>query len=71
MVRLTLIARVRDGLPLAEGLDSDKEHNLDVYKQQAKVQQLCAFCAAREGSCSGAAPEARRCGRRCSSGWHR
>lgn len=37
MVRLTLIARVADGLPLAEGLDSDKEHDLDMYKSQAKV----------------------------------
>eukprot|EP00884_Botryococcus_braunii_P007996 jgi/Botrbrau1/17198/Bobra.126_1s0003.1 len=36
MVRLTLIARVTDGLPLAEGLDSDKSHNLDEYKQKAK-----------------------------------
>jgi vesicle transport protein SEC22 len=40
MVCLTLIARVTDGLPLAEGLDSDKSHNLDEYKQKAKV---CAF----------------------------
>jgi vesicle transport protein SEC22 len=39
MVRLTLIARVRDGLPLAEGLDSDKDHDLDKYKQQAKVRR--------------------------------
>ena len=38
MVRLTLIARVSDGLPLAEGLDSDKDHELDGYKQQAKVR---------------------------------
>ena len=37
MVKLTLIARVSDGLPLAEGLDSDKDHELDSYKQQAKV----------------------------------
>ena len=37
MVRLTLIARVADGLPLAEGLDSGKETDLDVYKSQAKV----------------------------------
>lgn len=40
MVRLTLIARVADGLPLAEGLDIDKEQNLDVYKAQAKVKCL-------------------------------
>ena len=37
MVRLTLIARKADGLPLAEGLDNNKEHDLDQYKQQAKV----------------------------------
>ena len=42
MVRLTLIARVRDGLPLAEGLDSDKDHDLDKYKQQAKVRRCLA-----------------------------
>ncbi|PRW18383.1 kDa vesicle transport [Chlorella sorokiniana] len=36
MVRLTLIARVRDGLPLAEGLDADKEHEMYSYKSQAK-----------------------------------
>ncbi len=43
MVRLTLIARVADGLPRAEGLDSDKEHDLDVYKSQAKVATLAAL----------------------------
>lgn len=37
MVRLTLIARVSDGLPLAEGLDSDKDGEIDQYKTQAKV----------------------------------
>lgn len=37
MVRLTLVARVRDGLPLAEGLDADKEHEMYSYKSQAKV----------------------------------
>ena len=37
MVKLTLIARVSDGLPLAEGLDSDKEQSLESYKQQAKA----------------------------------
>lgn len=36
MVRLTLVARVRDGLPLAEGLDADKEHEMYSYKSQAK-----------------------------------
>lgn len=37
MVRLTLIARVHDGLPLAEGLDSDKDAEIEQYKNQAKV----------------------------------
>lgn len=37
MVKLTLIARVRDGLPLAEGLDTDKEHDMFTYKSQAKA----------------------------------
>ncbi|GIL73937.1 hypothetical protein Vretimale_5117 [Volvox reticuliferus] len=36
MVRLTLIARVQDGLPLAEGLDSEKDGEIDAYKSQAK-----------------------------------
>lgn len=39
MVRLTLIARVRDGLPLAEGLDADKEHEMYQYKSQAKARR--------------------------------
>jgi vesicle transport protein SEC22 len=38
MVRLTLIARQRDGLPLAEGLDNDKDPDLTSSKQQAKVR---------------------------------
>lgn len=37
MVRLTLIARVHDGLPLAEGLDGEKDRDLETYKHQAKV----------------------------------
>eukprot|EP00877_Chromochloris_zofingiensis_P003142 jgi/Chrzof1/12829/Cz07g08290.t1 len=37
MVRLTLIARLADGLPLAEGLDSDKDPEIDQYKTQAKT----------------------------------
>ncbi|KAK9856776.1 hypothetical protein WJX84_011765 [Apatococcus fuscideae] len=37
MVKMTLIARVADGLPLAEGLDTDKSHELDQFKQQAKT----------------------------------
>eukprot|EP00897_Mesotaenium_endlicherianum_P009094 jgi/Mesen1/8212/ME000442S07487 len=37
MVKLTLIARVTDGLPLAEGLDDGREQkDLEMYKQQAK-----------------------------------
>lgn len=36
MVRLTLIARARDGLPLSEGLDADKDHDMYAYKSQAK-----------------------------------
>lgn len=37
MVRLTLIARLSDGLPLAEGLDTDKDLEVDSYKAQAKT----------------------------------
>ncbi len=46
MVRLTLIARKHDGLPLSEGLDSDNHHDMEPYKQQAKVQliQLHTVC---------------------------
>ncbi len=36
-MKLTLLARLTDGLPLAEGLDTDKSSNLEQYKQQAKV----------------------------------
>ncbi|GBG87402.1 hypothetical protein CBR_g45459 [Chara braunii] len=37
MVKLTLIARVTDGLPLAEGLDDGREQkDLEAYKKQAK-----------------------------------
>jgi vesicle transport protein SEC22 len=37
MVKLTMIARVTDGLPLAEGLDDGREKkDLEFYKQQAK-----------------------------------
>jgi vesicle transport protein SEC22 len=39
MVRLTLIARISDGLPLAEGLDSEKDLEIDAYKAQAKVRR--------------------------------
>ena len=46
MVRLTLIARVHDGLPLAEGLDTEREIEVDAYKGQAKVgpQQSVSVC---------------------------
>jgi vesicle transport protein SEC22 len=37
MVKLTMIARARDGLPLAEGLDADKEHEMYGCKSQAKA----------------------------------
>ncbi|EFJ19332.1 hypothetical protein SELMODRAFT_228494 [Selaginella moellendorffii] len=37
MVKLTVIARITDGLPLAEGMDTGlEEKELDFYKQQAK-----------------------------------
>lgn len=39
MVRLTLLARITDGLPLAEGLDDDQNHDLLHFKQQAKVRK--------------------------------
>lgn len=38
MVKLTLIARIIDGLPLAEGLDSDKDADIEQYKSLAKVR---------------------------------
>jgi hypothetical protein len=44
MVRLTLIARKHDGLPLSEGLDSDNHHDMEPYKQQAKVQLIHTHC---------------------------
>ena len=37
MVRLTLIVRKHDGLPLSEGLDGDGHGDMEHYKQQAKV----------------------------------
>jgi hypothetical protein len=43
MVRLTLIARTSDGLPLAESLDRDEDPELKQYdyKSQAKVRRRC------------------------------
>ena len=37
MVKLTMIVRLSDGLPLCEGLELDKIANMEMYKQQAKV----------------------------------
>jgi vesicle transport protein SEC22 len=38
MVKLTMIARVTDGLPLAEGLDDGRDSNdAEFYKQQVKA----------------------------------
>ena len=48
MVKLTLISRVSDGLPLAEGLDADKSADLEQYKQQAKVRRALR---ARQPAC--------------------
>lgn len=51
MVKLTLIARVTDGLPLAEGLDDGREQNdMEFYKQQAK--QLCKELSRRQHEAS-------------------
>lgn len=37
MVKLTMIARVTDGLPLAEGLDDGRDvKDIEMYKQQVK-----------------------------------
>lgn len=37
MPKLTIIARVSDGLPLAASMEDDKyHHDLDAYKNQAK-----------------------------------
>ena len=38
MVKMTLIARVTDGLPLAEGLDDGRDlRDAEMYKQQVKA----------------------------------
>ena len=60
MVKLTLIARVADGLPLAEGLETEKNADLDAYKQQAK---------ARGDAVWHAHVSLTRVRRRCSKGW--
>ena len=37
MVKLTMIARITDGLPLAEGLDDGRDiRDVEFYKQQVK-----------------------------------
>lgn len=37
-VKLTMITRITDGLPLAEGLDDGRDlKDADFYKQQAKL----------------------------------
>lgn len=46
MVKLTMIVRLFDGLPLCESLELDKIANLEMYKQQAKVSQ---FSSENEG----------------------
>ena len=56
MVRLTLIARQRDGLPLAEGLDNDKDRDLSVGKQQAKVWTRSINAQWNTNSCSHLSP---------------
>ena len=43
MVRLTLLARITDGLPLAEGLEDDQNHDLLQFKQQAKACLLLSI----------------------------
>lgn len=38
MVKMTMIARVTDGLPLAEGLDDGRDlRDAEMYKQQVKA----------------------------------
>ncbi|KAL0704028.1 hypothetical protein Bca4012_070453 [Brassica carinata] len=42
MVKMTLIARVTDGLPLAEGLDDGRDlPDSDMYKQQKTLVTMC------------------------------
>ena len=43
MVRLTLLARITDGLPLAEGLEDDQNHDLLQFKQQAKACSIAIY----------------------------
>jgi hypothetical protein len=68
-VKLTLIARVTDGLPLAEGLETDKDQDLEYYKQQAKVRPtccshvVCCAAAARSAGCGPHVPQRTRLSR--------
>ncbi len=57
MVKLTLINRIRDSLPLAEGLDREKDAAMDTCKQQAKVHfvswySTCAYIWQLDGPSS-------------------
>ena len=58
MVKLTMIARVLDGLPLAEGLDTDASLDLEYYKQQAKTlfKKLGQNSSSSHASGAGGAP---------------
>ena len=61
MVKLTMIARVLDGLPLAEGLDTDASLDLEYYKQQAKTlfKKLGQNSSSPHASGAGGAPPSR------------
>jgi vesicle transport protein SEC22 len=61
MVKLTMIARVLDGLPLAEGLDTDASLDLEYYKQQAKTlfKKLGQNSSSSHASGAGGAPPSR------------
>lgn len=58
MVKLTMIARVLDGLPLAEGLDTDASLDLEYYKQQAKTlfKKLGQNASSHSSGAGGAPP---------------
>ena len=68
MVRLTMIARASDGLPLAEGLDSGKDPAQDGIKQQAKAWVISG--GPRWVGIGGGAREEARRARRTSAGPH-
>ena len=57
MVKLTMIVRLFDGLPLCESLELDKIANMEMYKQQAKVSQ---FSSENEGEVEHKRPAFRR-----------